>query len=425
MGKVVSNRICISFIEDGKNVHGALAAAGSLSQGWDKNTNEAVPNWDSGNNDGAGTADSPVIYLELTLGSAPKAVSGNAKTGVTWTHNGVALEFDANDLNSNTDTAEAGTFKRTTQMVGPTGSQIAMPALKIVKNLASAGNLNLDKVGIIGSVELGGVLVDFSDDITIPIAELSGSGYLGALVFANQKATLDGDTDSVTATAKLFKAGGEVTSVFTVEFQVNGMTLTGTSAGNYAVADKAITLYGLYVIDIATITAIFRVNNEIVATAIESVNDIRDKEYMWIQYTVTGGLGRNDDPDVTLREGQTVTYGFWMATSDNIENIDEDFTIFEFQPRKAGSDGALLTVAECNSAGLTGTKYKMVGGQLVATTTDSDTVYWVDVTATSTVKTPGNATITKAGQFAISYNTATRTAFGSGVSGLVRARTAS
>ena len=420
MSKVVSNRINISFIEDGKNIHGALTATGSLSQGWDKNSNAAVPNWYNSSSPGTGTAYSPTIYLELSLGSSPKAVSGDAKTSVTWTHNGVDLVFGNNDLNTNKNTADEGTFLRTIRTV----NGVDMPALKIVKNLASPGNLNLDKVGIRGSVELGGVLVDFSDDITIPIAELSGSGYLGTLEFTDQKATLAGDSDTVTATAKLHKAGGEV-SDFTMEFQVNGTTLTGTSQNNYEVGAKSIKLYGRYVVDIATITAIFKVNNEIVATAIESVNDIRDKEYLWIQYTVSGGLGKNDDPDVTLRENQTVTYGFWMATSDNIENIDTSFDKFEFQPRKAGSDGALLTVAECNSAGLSGTKYKMSGSNLVPTTTDSDTVYWVDVTATNNnkVTTPGGISTTNAGTFAITHDDDTRAAFGSGVSGLIRART--
>lgn len=402
MNRNISNRIFISFIKNGQNVHGQLTSTRTLSQGWDPDRGVAVPDWRVMSNQ-------PKVFLPLYEGST--VIPASDLQDVAWTYDGETLTFDGSgNCTNKTYTKTVGgqtqtvpLFIRTTHRLS--GSTVDMPALTVNGNIAAAGDATLHHIGISGKVSLGGVAAGFSDTIPVTVATLNSSGYMAVLEFEGGKTTLDGDTDYVRARAKLFTAAGQYKGQWTPSFELNEDPVV-TSGGMVTVNPDGdtITIYGRAVTDAAVLTLNAKIDGETVATAIHVIDDIGDPEYLWIQYSVDSGDAENDSPDVSLHEGQSVTYTMWVARNDDIEAVNAAFGTFEFQPRKA--DGELLTAAECTAVGLTGTR-------------DGDG--FVDITAS--VSTPDGQAVT-GGMITIAHSEAARAVFGVQASGIVRARAA-
>ena len=343
MARRISNKISISCIDDGTTIHGSLMCDEPLSQGYDKKAGTCSPNWDAATG-GIG----PTIYLLLLNGDTATQPIGN---DVDWYFNTTKLTF-TNNVSTGT---YAGYFQKTTKN--------NIPALKILKNLASSGNLNDDIIQVRGNVEVAGQPVGFSAGVTIQVGELNANGYWGVINF-DGKSYMESDSDVVTMWSNLY-AGSEVatgTNGWTCEWDFNGSEVTNTSSSTYPYKGQWTgtpqTNYNMLkikgtddggVLDIATVTCRFYVpatsgsGRTLVFTATVTVDDISDEEYLYIFFTVDDGAGvtQNDGSPVSLHQGQVVHFSCYVAKeNDSSESaIDTSLQHFYFQPKKA--DGSI------------------------------------------------------------------------------------
>lgn len=340
----VGNTINITAIGDSETVHGALCTTVSLTQAFNKQTSQCVPNWA-----GWADADKPIVYLYLQYGSREIQPLSH-----TWYYNGVELSF-----NENTGACTTQNYTTTFKEVTYTINGYNAVALKIIGNLAGAGNLDLDRISIRGQVEMAGAPVGFAAEQVVRISTVNSNGYVGVINFANGKSILLGEADTISATAALYVGSG--TPAFTVQWKLNGADVAASKLSN---GGKTVSLTGADVTDIAVLTAIFfDSENHQVAVASETVDDVQDEEYMYIkttigQYssnngtiTISGGTD-STGKDVFLRPGQAVRYQFYMAKADNPSTKLAKYTDYGFAPK--GSDGNALSNATTSISCLSG-----------------------------------------------------------------------
>ena len=93
-----------------------------------------VPNWAAGVNQ-------PIVYIVLQNGASYVLPDANYK----WYYNGNEIEWDANGKSKAVATLAAGTFEQVTKYT-PEMYQSGqyVPAIKIVKNVASSNNVDID-----------------------------------------------------------------------------------------------------------------------------------------------------------------------------------------------------------------------------------------------------------------------------------------
>ena len=353
--KRISNRISISSIDDGTTIHGGLRADKPLSQGY--GGGQFLPDWSQ-------PAKQPTIYLTLLNGNSPWQPSGS----VSWYWNSTLLTFDGNGYSTNAKDASGNPLFQ--QLSGDNRvlwEGIRVPSLKIVNNIALAGSLNNDTIQVRGNVEMSGELIPFSSGVVIQLCELNANGYLGVINFLNGKSTLSSDEDTVTAWAELFSAGA-VTG-WDCEWYYNGTKVTSTNSSDavYLSRHSGSTVYDQItvsgnddnggVIDVATITCIFKTQDENsqwqqVATATETIDDISDEEYMYVYFSVgSSQSAQNDGSPVSLRRGQSVTWRVFVAKESDAEAYDTTYQHFYFQPRSAdGNIPASKPIASLGAA---------------------------------------------------------------------------
>lgn len=350
MAKKISNKISISCIDDGTTIHGSLMCDDPLSQGYDKKAGTAVPVWDS--------STGPLIYLVLLNGDTMTAPLSD-KT--EWYYNTNKLSFGNDGKSTGT---YAGYFSKETKMV----EGVDMPALRIIKDLASNGNLNDDMIQIKGQIEVSGQPVGFSSGVIIQVGELNANGYMGVINF-DGKSYLDSDDSIVTCWANLYAGSAVNTLTWTCEWDFNGTPVKNQSTsifpyvgqwtGTPKVENNMIKIKGTDeggVLDIATVTCRFYVKdstdtNKLVATATVTVDDISDEEYMYVFFTLnsSGDATKSDGSPVSLHKGESIKYTCWVAKASDPDSKDTTFTNYYFQPRKA--DGSLPTGKAISSLG--------------------------------------------------------------------------
>jgi hypothetical protein len=300
----ISNRFFVTTLDDGTTLHGNLSAEGGLTQAW--NGTAADPQWT--------VSYGPTIYLTLLNGSD----YAEPDAGFTWLYNGAAIQFA-----SGSDVSTDGLFKKTTKSIGGK----TMPALKIIDNLASSANRDMDMITFNGTHTTGeGAGIGFSCSIQIRITELQPGGYLGVINFENGVADITSQDQTVTMYADLI--GGDNlarVSGYTCNWYLNGRLYDATDTAHFSanthpvqggvtinnVNYPAFVLHQVDVVDHATIRCEFVVGGVVKYTAYVGVDDMQDPEYMYIQYD--GGNGNA----ASLRQGQSVTFTIWVGTRDN------------------------------------------------------------------------------------------------------------
>lgn len=285
----ISNRFFVSAITDGVTLHGSLRADKSLVQAWN---GTAIPDWTI-------AANQPTITLSLLKGS-----TSVAPLSWKWFYNNV--EITSSD----------------TRFVMGTNAQ-GQPTLKIVKNLASSSNVDIDIITITGQVESAGVPVDFSSSIEVRISTLTGSGYVGVVSFPNGS-DISQPGQEITLVPTLFKESGAV-SDFSVKWYVNDIEITATSGSGTRKSGKNLIITEGDVVDYAVVRCDFYVDGDMVTSEHVGVDDTQDVEYMYIQFNGANGNS------ASLHSGQTVTFDIWVAAADNPDdlNIMGRFTKYE------------------------------------------------------------------------------------------------
>jgi len=282
----ISNRFYVSALEDGTTLHGNLASDKALTQAWNGST--AVPNWTQ-------ASEQPTIYLTLLSGATLVAPAADYK----WYYNGSEI--------TSADTR----FQITTKSVTYAGQTVVTPALKIVANLASSSNVDVDTITFKGNYVINGAGIEFSCDVQIRISAITATGKLGVINFVNGVSDITETGQTITMYGKLYNADGQADNTVNTKWYLNdssiptsGQTIGG-QANAYQVSENQ-------VVDHATIRCEFYdASNNLLYTAYAGVDDMRDPEFMYIQYNGNNGNA------ASLRKGEFASFQIWVGKRDD------------------------------------------------------------------------------------------------------------
>ena len=167
MANRISNQFAITALQEGVTVSGSLRVNGSLSQNWNNNTQKCIPDWK------LTPASRPTIYPVIRKGVQYLAAANII--GGTWLYNDVPIGFDE-DTHKSTNFLDANNdpiFQVGTAAVTLGGSQVTVPTLTIISNLASATNIDLDTIGYQGSIEVQGKQAAFQCQVDVKMSRRS------------------------------------------------------------------------------------------------------------------------------------------------------------------------------------------------------------------------------------------------------------
>lgn len=299
----ISNSFYINAIEDGTTLHGNILSTKPLTQAWANGA--AVPDWTV-------AAKQPTVYITLLNGAtyvAPDANSG------TWKYNGTVLTFDSTTHKSTGTYADL--FQELTNF---TANGIVVPAVKIIGNLASSNNVDIDTLEYDATYTIQNNAIGFHLGTNIKITSVSGVGIFGIISF-DGLSVLTEDNTSVGMTGQLFNADGvEITSGFTTAWKVNDVSKTEDASPAHH-----ITLTRSDVTDNAIVECTFSYTVDgttLTYTAYESVDDQADQEYLYIQYD---GSTSNA---AALHKNQSITFKFWVGKQTD-SAVDTNYTVFK------------------------------------------------------------------------------------------------
>lgn len=278
----ISNRFYITALEDGTTLHGNLAVKGSLSQAW--NGQSAVPDWTVVENQ-------PLIYLTLLSGGTLVAPSNDFK----WLYNGVEI--------TNSDTR----FQKTTETVYYGSQTATMPALKIVANLASSDNVDIDLITFEGNYIINGTGITFTATAQIRISAISTGSSLGVINFHNGISDITAKGQAVVAYGMLYTPDGTPDNFVTTRWYLNDSS-TPTAGTTIQGHPNAYQVTETQVVDHATIRCEFYKGSDLKYTAYASVDDMQDPEFMYVQYNGNNGNA------ASLRKGETASFQIWVGT---------------------------------------------------------------------------------------------------------------
>lgn len=337
MGKV-SNRFFIQTIKDGQSISAVLMATSKLTQMVSATGDSCTPNW----NKGETGAINPVVYAYTRLNGLAKA-----PTSGTWSYNGSPLTFDGNGKSDRKDASGASLFELTTYSVG----SVQMPGLRIIRNLANAGNSDNDVISYTGSLEIGGSAQEFNVDIVVRITTMVGTGLLataGGDTFINSDRSADagytayvyaqlfeGTTPVTGLTTKWYREGIDTAAPFKQGVEQTNATTLGRAeipAHSYYTSITASDIN-----DVVVLRCDFYRNTEKIASVWHTVDDQTDPEEMFIVSSTGSTVGQSD---IQLRATESVTLKAWMGYQTNMYSRHPDYNSFKCLLTDAG--GAII-----------------------------------------------------------------------------------
>lgn len=212
------------------------------------------------------------------------------------------------------DTNFGGIFQRTVYPVTMGTVTKQMPALKIIGNLASNENVDIDTITFVGSYEDGGASIGFAAETQIRISSISKGSNVGVINFVGGISDITASGQTITMYGILY--GGEnggVVDGFTTLWYLNDAQVgtPGTTVLNNTYTN-AYQVTEAQVVDHATIRCEFYVGTDLKYTAYADVDDMQDPEYMYVQYN-----GANGNAASLRRSDGNVTFQIWVGTRDN------------------------------------------------------------------------------------------------------------
>lgn len=292
----ISNRFFVTALEDGITLHGYLRATASLTQSY--NNGVCIPDWSQ-------VGGGPTIYLSLMSG-ADYAVPDS---GYVWKWNGTEIAWastaaDAQSVN--------GLFQKVANYV-PSGYTTAVPAIKIIGNLASSSNVDIDVISFEGTKTMSTAPIPFSASIEVRITEWISGGYAGILSFVDGIADISTENQSVTVYGTLYNESGVVSSGVTLDWYLNEVQITSTdsTAAAYINASSQLVVKEEAVVDYATVRCDFTYNGSIQTTQYVGIDDTQDPEYMYVEHAQGSGNS------ASLRANGTVEFHIWVGTADD------------------------------------------------------------------------------------------------------------
>ncbi len=347
MAKTISNRFFMSLMDDGSTLHGNLVSDTSLVQSWDGSA--AMPDW-SMQSQTVGRKEQPTIFLTLLNGAS--TVPATELTDIKWFYRNHAADQEIAFSTTETTityTDAGGTTQTVTGYLSTTPAGLFLktthngaPALRIVANLASSENLDIDVITFKAAMALdGGGKLDFGVSTQVRITSLTKGGYLGVISFVDGIADITAPGQTVTMQAQLYGGGssGSVSS-FTTRWFLNDETGQGTSGdanNRYSVREGDVT-------DHATVRCDFYVGSTQVYSAYVGIDDMQDPEYMYITNSIVdaNGTSTNDanGNSVQVRKGEKVVATVWVGKRDD-DTPDTTWSTFKIQLHD--SNGTIVT----------------------------------------------------------------------------------
>lgn len=282
----ISNRFYVTALDDGTTIHGNLASDRALTQAWNGTT--AVPNWTD-------TNEQPTIYLTLLSGATLVAPA----SGYKWYYNGTEI--------SDSDSR----FQKTTKSVTYVGQTVTMPALKIVANLASSSNVDVDMITFKGSYVINGYGIEFACDAQVRISAITANGKLGVINFVNGVSDITEAGQVITMYGMLYNADGQAANGVTTKWYLNDSS-TPTIGQTISDYTNAYQVGESQVVDHATIRCEFYdASNNLLYTSYAGIDDMQDPEFMYIQYNGNNGNA------ASLRKDETASFQIWVGKRDD------------------------------------------------------------------------------------------------------------
>lgn len=323
----ISNQFTLTAIKSNITIQGRLMVDGSLTQNYNPVSVKCIPDWK------ANAAKRPKLYPLIRRGVSYLSTSSinNGK----WFYNGDEIIFDEETGYSTNylDAADAPKFYKGTITKSLGGSNVTLPCLTIVSNLANSENLDLDIITFEGTVELNGKQVAFPPcSLEVKISQMTTQGYLGLL--SPESAIIAYKGDKATIAATLLNDSGDPVECWVTWKLGNGTAVVadGThikiteSAGTpgthtIQVDDEGVT-------DNLILRCDFYINSQKrdqdrVTTAFASIDDAQDPEYLFISLD-----GKTGDYSGQLYEGEEVDVEMWVATLDAPTTPDTKWTNF-------------------------------------------------------------------------------------------------
>lgn len=299
----ISNKFFITAIDDGSTIRGILNSNKSLSQAWDGSV--ATPSWE-----GSYNPESPEITLEVTKNGVAKAPNTDS---IKWWYNEAEIKFGGNDVS----TEPSGTFEK-----------LSPQKIKIIKNLASADNRDLDIIKVTGTIESNGSQIPFSASREIKIVSIAsgGQGYFGQIEFVNGINNFTNDVENITAFGKLYQNGAPSNmpgSAYSVDWYVNEEKVTYNELSNRTPRLKSTNgCSGIYInkddiVDIGSIKAVFKIDGEIVFTDYAIVDDLTDPEFLWIFNRISSSGNSSSGNVMSLRYNESITFDMWVGKAED------------------------------------------------------------------------------------------------------------
>lgn len=292
-----SNRFYVTALQDGSTLHGNLSTVGSISQSW--NGTSAYPDWTV-------AANQPIIYVTLLNGAAYVVPDNTGK----WYYNdhGTEEEITVSDTR----------FQITTFSLNIGNNQsITVPALKIVQNLASTTNVDVDTITYRGSYTIGGSPIGFAVSTQIRITSASKGSSIGVVNFVNGISNITSVGQTITMYAACYGADdGSDVSGYTTTWYLNDTEIQSGDSRltTYTVGAKTYPAFVVSesdVVDHAIVRCMFYKNGELLDTVYVEVDDMQDPEFLYILNNGNVGNG------ASLRKGDSAPFVVFVGTNDS------------------------------------------------------------------------------------------------------------
>ena len=198
-----------------------------LMQIWNKENDTAVPDFSK-------LGDSAPTLVPIIRDSTNNALLTNISSPddlhntAVWKYNGTDLKFGPDGHCINEGELNGVFLKIDSKPTNVDGKTVNLPALRIVKNLASLKNLDNDRITLSGSVEINTQKIKFEGiGADIRIQQSSGQKY-DLLIKGNNDFSINKEKDTVALEAVLYSNMNPVKDIQSITYQWYKVLSNGT-----------------------------------------------------------------------------------------------------------------------------------------------------------------------------------------------------
>lgn len=219
----LSSSFGIFGVIDGTTINGYVRVDNTpLVQRYVKGTDNFIPNFES-------MAENirPVVVAILRDASTGDVVTPNS---IKFMYNGLELTFDPGS-NLSTNEGMEGMFKKLVDYQAAVGSQsYSLPALRVMKNLVPISGYDNDRIGVSGTVEVGGQSIPFNELSKAVIIQESNEGQYDVIISNDKGFAITEAGETLTLQADIYAGGNKVSDLSGYSFKWFKLTGEGETA---------------------------------------------------------------------------------------------------------------------------------------------------------------------------------------------------